>query len=53
MNFRFWCKEKWFEHMAELELYKQPLPYTANMYKFWLKREFKFQQANENEKSNC
>ena len=46
-SFRFWCREKWFEHMAELECYGQHLPYTQEqyfqMYKWWLKREFRHQ----------
>ena len=47
MNFRTWCREKWYEHLAELESYKQPLPYTQEqyfrMYKYWLKREYRHQ----------
>ena len=47
MSFRFWCREKWFEHMAELESYNQPLSYNSkdyfNKYKYWLKREYKYQ----------
>jgi hypothetical protein len=47
-HFRNWCNDKWFEHRDELEIYKQPLPYTSKeyfqRYKYWLKREFKHQQ---------
>jgi len=49
MNFRQWCREKWFEHQAELEGYGQPLPYSADeyftKYKYWLKREYKHQKV--------
>ena len=45
MNFRNWCQQKWFEHVDELESYRQPLPYTSQeyfaKYKFWLKREYR------------
>jgi hypothetical protein len=47
MTFRFWCREKWHEHCAELEGYKQPVPYTSQeyfqKYKYWLWREYKHQ----------
>ena len=47
MNFRTWCREKWYEHIAELESYGQLLPYTQEqyfrMYKYWLKREYRHQ----------
>jgi hypothetical protein len=46
-QFRHWCREKWFEHVDELALYREPVQYTAqeyfNKYKYWLKREFKHQ----------
>lgn len=50
MNFRSWCREKWYEHIDELisTTGKQPT-YTANeyfvKYKYWLKREFKYQRS--------
>lgn len=48
MTFRSWCREKWYEHLEELESYKQPLPYTQEqyfrIYKYWLKREYKHQR---------
>lgn len=49
MNFRQWCGEKWYQHKDELESYGQVLPYTSQeyftKYKFWLKREFKYQRS--------
>lgn len=49
MNFRQWCGEKWYEHVDEMQCYGQLLPYTAQeyfvKYKFWLKREFKYQRS--------
>ena len=50
MNFRNWCREKWYEHMDELISYGlEPQLTTAqeyfDRYKFWLKREFKHQQG--------
>ncbi len=50
MNFRAWCQEKWYEHVSELESYGQPLSYTSKeyfaKYKFWLKREYRYQYAD-------
>jgi hypothetical protein len=49
MNFRTWCREKWYEHIDEMVTYTGNEPsynsreYFAK-YKYWLKREFKFQQ---------
>ncbi len=44
MSFRFWCREKWYEHLAELEGYGLAPQFTAqqyfNTYKYWLKREY-------------
>ena len=49
MNFRSWCQEKWYEHLDELSLYGQPVPYDAKeyfqRYKWWLKREYRFQKT--------
>jgi hypothetical protein len=46
-SFRFWCREKWYEHISELESYGIIAPYTQDqyfqMYKWWLKREFRHQ----------
>lgn len=51
MTFRMWCREKWFEHKDELELYQQGLSYDAAeyfaKYKYWLKREYKFQKEKQ------
>lgn len=47
MTFRTWCQEKWYEHLAELEGYGQQISYPATdyftKYKWWLKREYQFQ----------
>jgi hypothetical protein len=52
MSFRTWCREKWYEHTAELESYSQPVTYTAKeyfvKYKYWLKREYAHQRGNNN-----
>lgn len=49
MKFRYWLQQKWFEHVEELQNYNQQIAYTSqeyfNKYKYWLKREFKHQQA--------
>ena len=46
-SFRLWCQEKWFEYKDEMESYGQPLCYNAQQYfekyKFWLKREYRYQ----------
>jgi hypothetical protein len=51
MSFRFWCREKWFEHCAELESYGQKLPYSQQQYfdtyKWWLKREYRHQVTHD------
>lgn len=51
MNFRFWCREKWYEHLDELQLHGYTsVPYSQqeyfNRYKWWLKREYQSQQKN-------
>jgi hypothetical protein len=48
MTFRLWLQEKWYEHLDELQLLGQPIPkYDIkeyfNRYKYWLKREYRFQ----------
>jgi hypothetical protein len=49
MNFRNWCREKWYEHVDELISYGLEPQLTAqeyfNRYKFWLKREYRHQQG--------
>lgn len=52
MTFRLWLQEKWFEHLDELMLMGQPMPtYDIreyfNKYKYWLKREYKFQRDKQ------
>ena len=56
MNFRRWCQEKWYEHVDEMinltskpPVY-HPSEYFAN-YKYWLKREYKFQEGKDNAKT--
>lgn len=46
--FRKWLNDKWMEHVDELQAWGQPAPkYDRSkyfqMYKWWLKREFRFQ----------
>lgn len=48
MTFRMWVKEKWFEHLDELDSLGLGKPsydvgYYFNKYKYWLKREYRFQ----------
>jgi hypothetical protein len=50
-NFRFWCREKWYEHLDELQTHGyKTVPYSQRQYfqlhKWWLKREFQHQQKN-------
>jgi hypothetical protein len=53
MNFRLWCKEKWFEYRDEILMWggKDPIgseqEYFAK-YKWWLKREYQFQRNKDN-----
>jgi len=51
MDFKTWCREKWYEHIDELDAYKQPLKYGPKeyfaMYKWWLKREFQHQKNKD------
>jgi hypothetical protein len=48
-KFRRWVHELWLQNTDELIEYKE-LPYTQEqyfqMYKYWLKREFKHRQKN-------
>ena len=51
--FRLWCQEKWFEHCDEIESWTgNRVQYLSaeyfSKYKYWLKREFKLQQRNNN-----
>lgn len=50
-TFRFWCREKWYEHIDEIISIGGTEPtYTSqqyfNKYRWWLKREYQFQQKN-------
>lgn len=49
-KFRLWLRELWYENCEE-HLQHNELPYTMKeyfqKYKYWLKREFKFQQRKE------
>jgi hypothetical protein len=52
MKFRAWCMEKWYEHKEEYLVIGQALPERDvqqyfNMYKYWLKREYKFQRNQD------
>jgi hypothetical protein len=49
-EFRTWLQSKWYEHLDELDAYglgkpKYDLQHYFNKYKYWLKREFKFQKG--------
>jgi hypothetical protein len=50
MTFRFWLREKWYEYLAECEAFKQEpiadLTAYFQKYKYWLKREYKYQLKN-------
>ena len=53
MNFRMWCQEKWYEHVDEMIALTGFHPsYRAGeyftKYKYWLKREYRYQNANQN-----
>ena len=48
MTFRSWCREKWYEYIGECEAYKETPSLDPDQYfkkyKYWLKREYKFQR---------
>jgi hypothetical protein len=51
--FRQWCREKWYEHCDEVELWSgRRVAYLSseyfNMYKWWLKREYRHEMRNGN-----
>ena len=53
MKFRQWVQELWFEHKEEYEELRLPLPEKDiaeywNQYKYWLKREYRYQMTKEN-----
>lgn len=53
-QFRNWIRNIWFENSSEREEYRE-LPYSMkeywDRYKYWLKREYKFQKAQNDQKS--
>jgi hypothetical protein len=53
MTFRMWLQEKWYEHLDEIMTLGLPPPKYAlqqyfNEYKYWLKREYRYQQGVKN-----
>lgn len=49
-QFRSWCIAIWKENCIERDSFKQPcfdMPEYFNRYKYWLKREYKFQTKNK------
>ncbi len=53
-NFRNWVRNIWIENSEERNQYRE-LPYSIQeywaKYKYWLKREYKFQQRQNERKS--
>jgi hypothetical protein len=52
MDFRHWCTQKWFDHCDEVESFEGSRPnYDSkryfNMYKWWLKREYRHEMKGE------
>ena len=50
MSFRDWVREKWYEHVEEVRTWEGVEPTATpqeyfNSYKFWLKREYRYQQG--------
>lgn len=50
-SFRHWCQEKWYEHVDESISWEGFSPTATaqeyfEKYKYWLKREYKYQAAN-------
>ena len=54
IEFRTWCREKWYEHVEEARVWEGVEPtgtqqeYFAK-YKYWLKREYIHEQGTQNE----
>ena len=52
MTFRAWLQEMWFQHQTEREDWGQPVNYNLQeyfaKYKYWLKREYRYQQGVDN-----
>lgn len=49
MSFRWWVNEKWYNHCDEVEFYTGSRPHYSpadyfNRYKWWLRREYRYQQ---------
>jgi hypothetical protein len=49
MNFRAWCREKWYEHVEERIAWEGVEPTATaqeyfSKYKWWLRREFRAQK---------
>lgn len=48
-NFRLWVQRLWYENCDEHQMYHEP-KYSIQEYfqkfKYWLKREYRFQQRN-------
>ena len=50
MDFRSWCREKWYEHVEELLTWEGVEPTATaqeyfGKYKWWLRREFRAQKS--------
>lgn len=53
MNFRIWLHEIWLQNCDEHREYGQVTltqEQYFQMYKYWLKREYRYQQKNNNDK---
>lgn len=52
MDFRTWLQEMWMRHKDELDSLGQTIDYNMadyfNRYKYWLKREYRYQQGKQN-----
>ena len=51
-QFRSWLRNIWYEHLDELDQFKQPVPDGGiekyfQTYKWWLKREYRFQSKQQ------
>ena len=50
-NFRHWCQEMWYKHVEECLTWEGVEPTATpqeyfNKYRWWLKREYKYQSKN-------
>ena len=49
MGFRHWLREKWYEHLEELDTFGQKCDYDVkyyfNKYKYWLKRQYRYEHG--------